>query len=150
MGNLEQDIIDYIELGKLVTDIEAQFSRITIGDLNSNLQLLDRFPFGTLDESTLKLRNNALLELYGMMGKAFYQACQLIIAKEEPLILEAVNDCLLKLNKVIDDNIRYIKRSTFMIPELKQRYTFALEKCVIRNMPNLKEQLIFLKSLLFV
>ncbi|MCW4138780.1 hypothetical protein [Segatella copri] len=29
MDNLEQDIIDYIELGKLVTDIEAQFSRIT-------------------------------------------------------------------------------------------------------------------------
>jgi hypothetical protein len=37
MDNLEQDIIDYIELGKLVTDIEAQFSRITIGDLHSNL-----------------------------------------------------------------------------------------------------------------
>ena len=85
-----------------------------------------------------------------MMGKAFYQACQLIIAKEQPLILEAVNDCLLKLNKVIDDNKKYIKRSTLMIPELKQRYTFALEKCVIRNMPNLKEQLIRLKSLLFV
>lgn len=150
MGNLEQDIIDYIELGKLVTDIEAQFSRITIGDLNSNFQLLERFPFGTLNESTLELRNNALLELYGMMGKAFYLACQLIIAKEEPLILEAVNDCLLKLNKVIVDNKKYIKRSTFMIPVLKQRYTLALEKCVIRNMPNLKEQLIRLKSLLFV
>lgn len=150
MGNLEQDIIDYIELGKFVTDIEAQFSRITIGDLHSKLQLLERFPFGTLSESTLELRNNALLELYGMMGKAFYQACQLIIAKEQPLILEAVNDCLLKLNKVIDDNKKYIKRSTLMIPELKQRYTLALEKCVIRNMPNLKEQLIRLKSLLFV
>lgn len=37
-----------------------------------------------------------------------------------------------------------------MIPELKQRYNLALEKCVIRNMPNLKEQLIRLKSLLFV
>lgn len=150
MGNLEQDIIDYIELGKLVTDIEAQFSRITIGDLHSKIQLWERFPFGTLSESTLELRNNALLELYGMMGKAFYQACQLIIAKEQPLILEAVNDCLLKLNKVIDDNKKYIKRSTLMIPELKQRYTLAQEKCVIRNMPNLKEQLIRLKSLLFV
>ena len=104
MGNLEQDIINYIELGKLFTDIEAQFSRITIGDLHLNLQLLERFPFGTLSDSTLELRNNILLELYGMMGKAFYQACQLIIAKEQPLSLEAVNDCLLKLNKVIDDN----------------------------------------------
>ena len=85
-----------------------------------------------------------------MMGKAFYQACQLIIAKEQPLILEAVNDCLLKLNKVIDDNKKYIKRNTLMIPELKQRYNLALEKCVIRNIPNLKEQLIRLKSLLFV
>lgn len=150
MGNLEQDIINYIELGKLVTDIEAQFSRITIGDLHLNLQLLERFPFGTLSDSTLELRNNILLELYGMMGKAFYQACQLIIAKEQPLILEAVNDCLLKLNKVIDDNKKYIKRSTLMIPELEQRYNLALEKCVIRNMPNLKEQLIRLKSLLFV
>ena len=36
MDNLEQDIIDYIELGKLVTDIEAQFSRITIGDLHQS------------------------------------------------------------------------------------------------------------------
>ena len=45
---------------------------------------------------------------------------------------------------------KYIKRSTLMIPELKQRYNLALEKCVIRNMPNLKEQLIRLKSLLFV
>ena len=50
----------------------------------------------------------------------------------------------------IDDNKKYIKRSTLMIPELKQRYNLALEKCVIRNMPNLKEQLIRLKSLLFV
>ncbi len=74
MDNLEQDIIDYIELGKLVTDIEAQFSRITIGDLHSNFQLLERFPFGTLSESTIELRNNAFQELYGMMGNAFYQA----------------------------------------------------------------------------
>ena len=111
---------------------------------------MERFPFGTLSESTIELRNNAFQELYGMMGNAFYQACQLIIAKEQPLILEAVNDCLLKLNKVIDDNKKYIKRSTLMIPELKQRYNLAQEKCVIRNMPNLKEQLIRLKSLLFV
>ena len=110
---------------------------------------MERFPFGTLSESTIELRNNAFQELYGMMGNAFYQACQLIIAKEQPLILEAVNDCLLKLNKVIDDK-KYIKRSTLMIPELKQRYNLALEKCVIRNMPNQKEQLIRLKSLLFV
>lgn len=100
---LEKEILDYLQFGKMVTAIEAEFSRIAIGDAHTNIQLLEQFPFGEISEDTKQLRIDAFCELYGMIGSAFHSACQLIISKEESIILEAIGDCLSKVNQIISE-----------------------------------------------
>lgn len=84
---LEKEIFDYLKFGNMVTAIEAEFSHIAIGDAHTNIQLLEQFPFGKISEDTKQLRTDAFCELYGMIGSAFHSACQLIINKDEPIIL---------------------------------------------------------------
>ena len=146
---LEKEILDYLQFGKMVTAIEAEFSRIAIGDAHTNIQLLEQFPFGEISEDTKQLRIDAFCELYGMIGSAFHSACQLIISKEESIILEAIGDCLSKLNQVISENSIYIRRG-LMNDEFRNEYIAALNKLQNAGKQNMIEQLVKFKKLLFI
>ena len=84
-----------------------------------------------------------------MIGSAFHNACQLIISKEEPIILEAIGDCLSKLNQVISENSIYIRRG-LMNDEFRNEYIVALTKLQNAGMQNMLEQLVKFKKLLFI
>jgi len=146
---LEKEILDYLQFGKMVTAIEAEFSRIAIGDAHTNIQLLEQFPFGEISEDTKQLRIDAFCELYGMIGSAFHSACQLIISKEESIILEAIGDCLSKVNQIISENSIYIRRG-LMNDEFRNEYIVALTKLQNAGMQNMLEQLVKFKKLLFI
>lgn len=146
---LEKEILDYLQFGKMVAAIEAEFSRITIGDAHTNIQLLEQFPFGKISEDTKQLRTDAFCELYRMIGSAFHFACQLIISKDEPIILEAIGDCLLKLNQIISANSIYT-RCSFMNDEFRNEYIAALNKLQNLGKQNMVEQLVYFKKLLFL
>lgn len=47
---IEKEILDYLQFGKMVTAIEAEFSHITIGDAHAAIQLLEQFTFGEIRE----------------------------------------------------------------------------------------------------
>lgn len=146
---LEKEILDYLQFGKMVTAIEAEFSRIAIGDAHTNIQLLEQFPFGEISEETKLLRTDAFCELYGMIGSTFHSACQLIISKDEPIILEAIGDCLLKLNQIISENSIHIRRG-LMNDEFRYEYIAALNKLQNAGKQNMVEQLVNFKKLLFL
>lgn len=146
---IEKEILDYLQFGKMVTAIEAEFSHIAIGDAHTNIQLLEQFPFGKISEDTNQLRTDAFCELYGMIGSAFHSACQLIINKDEPIILEAIGDCLSKLNQVISENSIYIRRG-LMNDEFRNEYIAALNKLQNAGKQNMIEQLVKFKKLLFI
>lgn len=84
-----------------------------------------------------------------MIGSAFHSACQLIINKDEPIILEAIGDCLSKLNQVISENSIYIRRG-LMNDEFRNEYIAALNKLQNAGKQNMIEQLVKFKKLLFI
>lgn len=146
---LEKEILDDLKFGNMVTAIEAEFSHIAIGDAHTNIQLLEQFPFGKISEDTKQLRTDAFCELYRMIGSAFHSACQLIISQEEPIILEAIGDCLSKLNQVILENSIYIRRG-LMNDEFRNAYIAALNKLQNAGRQSMVEQLVNFKKLLFL
>lgn len=86
----ENEIKNYIELGSLVTKIEAQAYNIEKGDLNLQIAYLDRFPY--FDASNLvALRKDTLKEYYEMLIAAFLYSCKFTYETTDATILQATN-----------------------------------------------------------
>ena len=96
----ENEIKNYIELGSLVTKIEAQAYNIEKGDLNLQVAYWDKYPY--FDASNLvELRRDALKEYYEMLVSAFLYACRFTYETSDSTIFEAINACVERLNVVI-------------------------------------------------
>lgn len=96
----ENEIKNYIELGSLVTKIEAQAYNIEKGDLNLQIAYLDRFPY--FDASNLvALRKDTLKEYYEMLIAAFLYSCKFTYETTDATILQATNACVERLNTVL-------------------------------------------------
>lgn len=96
----ENEIKNYIELGSLVTKIEAQAYNIEKGDLNLQIAYLDRYPY--FDASGLvALRQDALKEYYEMLIAAFLYSCKFTYETTDATILQAINACVERLNTVL-------------------------------------------------
>lgn len=97
---IENEIKSYIELGILVSKIEAQAYNIEKSDLNLQVAYWDQYPY--FDASNLvKLRKDALKEYYEMLVLAFLYSCRFTYETTDPTVLKAINACVERLNTVI-------------------------------------------------
>lgn len=94
------EIKNYIELGNLIVKIEAQVSMIEEGDLNFQISCLEKFPFFDVSEPN-DLRKEALMDYFSMQVSAFYSSCKFIYEAIDPIMLDAINACIERLNKVL-------------------------------------------------
>ena len=96
----ENEINNYIELGNLVTKLEAQAHDIEKGDLNIQIAVLDKYPY--FDTSNLvALRKDALKEYYEMLVDAFLYSCKFTYETTDATILQAINACVERLNTIL-------------------------------------------------
>ena len=138
---IEKELLNYIELGSLVTKIEAQAFNIEKGDLNLQVAYLDSYPY--FDASNLiELRRDALKEYYEMLVTAFLYSCKFSYETTDTTVLEAINACVVHLNNVIASRGFAVQLIPFA-KTLNDLYNCATKKLLREghkdNATNLKE-----------
>lgn len=146
---VENDIKNYVLLDHLISSIEVQFKNLNDGDTRNEINFLENYPFGKIDRNLLELRHIVLGELYSTLGKAFHLVCQLITTNGVHVVFEALNVSLVRLNTVISDNEKYIKRC-LLSGTLKEEYNEAINSAILNIKTNLREQVEELKCHLFL
>ena len=137
----ENEIKNYIELGSLVTKIEAQAYNIEKGDLNLQIACLDRYPyFGA--SGLVALRKDALKEYYEMLITAFLYSCKFAYETKDATILEAINACVERLNTILDSRgfaVLHLPLAKTLYNLYNRTYAKLLKEGLKDNANNLEE-----------
>lgn len=144
----QNDIMDYIELGALVTKIETIQSKIDIGDMHYSIAAFESFPYFQSEELS-KLRKDAIKEYYESIILAFYSACKLSYEKNDEIILQAIDACVEQLSTVLA-NPPFQRKQLPFVYTLHKLYEAAMEKLKMHNHKDNANHLEVLRKIVFM
>ena len=107
--NTSKEILDSIELSRLLCKIEEQIKNIESGDAHTLIDNLMNFPFKSKKDYS-NLRKEAIKELHGMLYKAFGLMCKITLESNNKTLVYAVSkSCLQIINLLSSSNLKIQK-----------------------------------------
>lgn len=88
--NTSKVMLDLIKLSDLINKIELQIENIELGDSHSEIGNLMNYPFKSIADHS-DLRKEAMIELHGMLYKAFVLICRISLATSDENLLSVVD-----------------------------------------------------------
>lgn len=88
--NTSKVMLDLIKLSDLINKMELQIKNIEMGDSHSEIGNLVNFPFKSIADHS-DLRKEAMIELHGMLYKAFVLICRISLATSDENLLSVVD-----------------------------------------------------------
>lgn len=107
--NTSKEILDSIELSRLLCEIEVQIKNIESGDAHTQIDNLMNFSFKPkIDYSDL--RKEAIKELHDMLYKAFGLMCNITLETNDKTLVSVVNkSCFQIIHLLSSSNLKIQK-----------------------------------------
>ena len=107
--NTSKEILDSIELSRLLCEIELQIKNIECGDAHTQIGNMMNFPLKPkMDYSDL--RKEAIKDLHGMLYKAFGLMCKITLKTNNKTLVSVVSkSCLQIIHLLSSSNLKIQK-----------------------------------------